>query len=203
MNSSALPMNRQLYTIGHSTHSIERFISLLSQHSIECLCDVRSNPYSKYNPQFNRDSLRKELEKRNLEYVFLGNELGARTTNPSCYVNGGVQFKLLKEAPEFKDGIEQLLRKTEINRVTLMCAEKDPIVCHRMILVCRNIKTKVAIQHILENGSLESNEESEIRLMKHLRIGTEDLFHSYEELVDMAYDRQGEKIAYKTKDEAD
>src|SRR3989304_3669807 len=89
----------ELYTIGHSTHSIEEFVKLLTMHSITAVCDVRSTPYSQFTPQFNRELLQKELKIHNISYVFLGEELGARSDNPSCYVNGKVQYGLSLLAP--------------------------------------------------------------------------------------------------------
>ncbi len=80
-----------LYTIGHSTHTVDRFIELIRMHSIGVVCDVRSNPYSKFNPQYNRENIRRELKKDNISYVFLGRELGPRSDDPECYVDGNVQ----------------------------------------------------------------------------------------------------------------
>jgi len=88
-----------MYTIGHSTHPLEYFIGLLSRHGITALCDVRSKPYSRINPRFNRESLKKSLEESRISYLFLGRELGARSEDPHCYQGGKVQYDRLGPGP--------------------------------------------------------------------------------------------------------
>ena len=101
-------MNLNLYTIGHSTHTIEKFIELLLMHSISTVCDVRSSPYSKFNPQFNRELLKEELSKENIAYVFLGKELGPRSDDFDCYKNGKVQYAELAKKEIFHQGLGRL-----------------------------------------------------------------------------------------------
>ena len=185
-----------LFTIGHSTHSVEYFIKLLSMHSITAACDVRSYPYSKHNPQFNRESIKKELKKHNISYVFLGKELGARSENPACYIDGKVQYNYLADEPLFKQGIHRLIKGMKQYSIALMCAEKDPTTCHRMILVCREMRPYTeCIKHILANGDIETNAEAEIRLMNTLNI-VPDMFKNKNKCIEEAYDRQGQRIAY-------
>ncbi len=189
-----------LYTIGHSTHTVPRLIELLSMHSVSAVADVRSSPYSSYTPQFNREPLQNELRAAGMEYVFLGKELGARSSDKSCYIKGQVQFDLVAESKIFQSGLERLRMGRESFLVSLLCAEKDPITCHRMILVCRNLRPwGITIKHILEDGSLEDNKDAERRLMQALNIQDNDLFASDEELVLRAYDIQSKKIAYTEK----
>ena len=192
-----------LYTIGHSTHTIQRLIELLSMHTISAVGDVRSSPYSRYNPQFNREVLQNALREAEIEYVFLGKELGARSPDRKCYVEGQVQFDLVAESELFRKGLERLRAGMDSFCIALLCAEKDPITCHRMILVCRNLRSSgMSIQHILEDGSLEDNRDAERRLMHELKIQENDLFDSEEELIQRAYTIQGNKIAYtETSDE--
>lgn len=190
-------MTLELYTIGHSTHPIEKFIELLTQHSITAVCDVRSHPYSKFNPQFNRESLQKELREHGIVYVFLGEELGARSSDPNCYINGKVHYPSLAQSDLFHQGLSRLRKGMESYRVALMCAEKDPITCHRTILICRHLRAdNIDIQHILEDGSIEKNSDSEERLLQVLKLPQGDLFTSVQEYIERAYDLQGEKIAY-------
>jgi hypothetical protein len=191
----------ELYTIGHSTHSTEEFIRLLTMHSITALCDVRSDPYSQFNPQFNREPLQKELNKHDIAYIFMGKELGPRSHDPDHYVDDRVQYDRLAKTDLFHQGLERLRHGMKMSyRIALMCAEKDPICCHRTILVCRHLRnTGVEINHILENGSLENNRDSERRLMQVLKVPQQHLFKSKEELIEHAYDLQGNKIAYALK----
>jgi len=187
----------ELYTIGYSTHSIEEFIRLLTMHSITAVCDVRSTPYSQFTPQFNRELLQKELKIYNISYVFLGEELGARSDNPSCYVNGKVQYGCLAQELRFYQGINRLVEGLTNYRIALMCAEKDPIACHRTILVCRNLRSRdIEIKHILGDGKIESNIDFEQRLLDMLKMPYNDLFTSDEDLIEEAYNIQGQKIAY-------
>ncbi len=192
-----------LYTIGHSTHTVQRLIELLSMHTISAVADVRSSPYSRFNPQFNRETLQHALREAEIEYVFLGKELGARSIDSSCYIDGQVQYDLVAESTIFRSGLDRLRKGMDTFRIALLCAEKDPIACHRMILVCRNIRCDgITIQHIREDGSLEDNHEAERRLMQILNIQENDLFDSEEDLIQRAYTIQGKKIAYtETSDE--
>jgi len=91
-------------TIGHSTHSASSFLSLLRRHGITAVADVRSVPISRFTPQFNRDTVERSLHDAGIKYVFLGNELGARTKEATCYVDGRVQYSRLAQTPEF-DGL--------------------------------------------------------------------------------------------------
>ena len=127
----------ELYTIGHSTHTVDKFIALLTRQEIDAVCDVRSDPYSKFNPQFNREILQKELKRRGIVYVFLGKELGPRSDNLDCYENGKISYNRLSETALFKEGLKRVRQGMKSYRIALMCAEKDPATCHRTILVCR------------------------------------------------------------------
>jgi uncharacterized protein (DUF488 family) len=187
----------ELYTIGHSNHPVERFIELLQAHAITAVCDVRSHPYSRYNPQFNRENLRRELKGREVSYVYLGKELGPRSDDPNVYESGKVQYGLLAKTHQFQQGLHRLKSGLKSHRVAVMCAEKDPIMCHRTLLICRHLRTEdIEIKHILEDGRIETNEDTETRLLRLLKIPPLQLFESTEELIRRAYDIQSEKIAY-------
>jgi uncharacterized protein (DUF488 family) len=187
-----------VYTIGHSTHSIERFVELLRQHSITAVCDVRSRPYSRTNPQFNREVLKEALENVSIKYVFLGKELGARTDDRTCYCNGKVQYELLAKTGLFKKGIDRVKNGAQEYRVALMCAEKEPLDCHRTILVARVLgETGMIVRHILANGTIEDHSHTLRRLVKMLRMPSSDMFRSEETVIGEAYTRQGQQIAYQ------
>ncbi len=98
-----------IYTVGHSTHTIERFLDLLERNGVTAIADVRSSPFSRHNPQFNKDTLTAELKKRGIAYVFVGKELGARSDDPSCYEGGKVRYGRLADTSVFKAGIERVL----------------------------------------------------------------------------------------------
>lgn len=156
-----------LYTIGHSNHPIQKFIQLLRQHGIETICDVRSHPYSRYAPQYTQKSLQRSLADEGIGYLFLGNELGARSTNPDCYRDGKIQYDLLAKQPSFAEGINRVIEENNHHRTALMCMEKNPAQCHRALLVARKIfELGVPVSHILADGSLDPHQDLESRLLK-------------------------------------
>jgi len=191
-----------VYTIGHSNHAPERFLELLERHGIAAVVDVRSRPYSRMNPQFNRENLKRLLQAADIGYVFLGRELGARSEDPACYAGSKVQYERLAATELFRQGLDRVCEGLETYRLALMCAEKEPLDCHRTILVARHLRARgVAVQHILEDGGLERHEETLARLRERLRLPESDLFRSEEEVLEDAYRMQGERIAYEAEEE--
>jgi len=190
-------MSYPVLTIGHSNHTIESFLALLHQHDIGALADVRSQPYSRHFPQFSREALRDSLTIAGVRYVFLGKELGARSENHACYRNGRVQFDRLAKEPLFLRGIERLERGAVEFRVALMCAEKDPLDCHRAMLVARQVAMLgLNVSHILADGSLETQDSLEQRLLAKWHLAEGDLLLSRDECLDVAYRQQGERIGW-------
>jgi uncharacterized protein (DUF488 family) len=193
-------MSHQIFTIGHSNHTIEEFIELLKQHGITAIADVRSHPHSRHYPQFNKSELADTLKKAGIRYVFLGRELGARPNNQDCYdLTGKALYERIAATCEFSQGIERLLNGVQSFNISLMCAEKDPITCHRTILVCQNLKKHgLTIQHILADGTIENHEALEAKLLEKYGLHQLSLFdqRSLEERLLEAYRRQGDKIAY-------
>lgn len=168
-----------VYTIGHSTHSEERFIHLLRQHGITALCDVRSMPYSRANPQFNREDLKKHLRAAGIVYVFLGKELGARSEDPTCYDGGKVQYDRLARTALFREGLDRVLEGMKKYRLALMCAEKEPLECHRTVLIARHLaKLGLNVKHIHADGTLETHADALSRLMQQLHLREDDMFRS-------------------------
>jgi uncharacterized protein (DUF488 family) len=197
-------MPSTIYTIGHSTHALEHFIHLLTAHGVTAVADVRSRPYSRFNPQFNREDLQAALKDAGVAYVFLGRELGARPDDPSCYLAGTVRYDRLAGTRLFRDGLARVIEGGHRYRIALMCAEKDPLTCHRTILVCRHLAERgVAVQHILEDGRLESHEAAVARLLDELGLGQRDLFRTRDELIADAYAQRGEQIAYTAEEVGD
>lgn len=190
-------MSNGIYTIGHSTHSINKFLNLIKLHQIEVVADVRSSPYSKINSQYNREELKNSLKGANILYVFLGQELGARSDNPGCYVNDKVQYNLLSKTELFQSGISRLIEGASTYRVALMCAEKEPLDCHRTILIAHELdKRGIEVMHILSDGTVEKHKEAINRLIKYLGLSGDDMFTSRNEIEELAYSKQAEKISY-------
>lgn len=191
-------MKCMLYTIGHSNHEITAFIGLLHQHGITALGDVRSHPYSRYVPQYSQESLKAALTDAGIAYVFLGKELGARSDNPTCYRQGKVQYDRLAQEPCFAEGIKRIMRGMRRYRISLMCSEKDPINCHRALLVARKLfEAGVPVSHIHADGSLETHRGMESRLLNLCKLPEGDMFKEREEFVAEAYTIQGKRVAYE------
>ncbi len=157
-----------LYTIGHGNHSFEKFVQLLDDHGIMILVDVRSAPYSRYNPQFNKDDLQHRLQEHWIEYAYAGKYLGGRPTDPGLYKNkmlpqGDVDFLHEVDYPEimkrawFQKAIEQLLEMADQQTTAIMCSEEDPSKCHRHHLIARYLHgnhPEVEVQHIRGDGQV-------------------------------------------------
>lgn len=184
-----------LFTIGHSTHEFERFLSLLKLHRIEVLADVRTSPVSRFE-WFCGESLKKQLKANGINYVFLGKELGARREERCCYIGTRADYDLIAQTPAFRDGLKRLKEGVAKFRVALMCAEREPLDCHRTVLVCRHAKTFVDISHIHADGHLEPHAAAEIRMMERYTPSEDDFFLSRVELLNDAYRRRGMEINF-------
>src|SRR6476469_4480795 len=131
----------EIFTIGHSNLSIEAFVLLLQQHGITAVADVRSHPFSRYLPHFNKSEIKASLSSVGIQYVFLGKELGARPEDLSCYDSSGkALYDRIAATTLFSQGIQRLLKGAANYKISLMCAEKDTITCHRTILVCHQVR---------------------------------------------------------------
>jgi uncharacterized protein (DUF488 family) len=149
-----------LYTIGHSNHAIERFVALLIRHEITALGDVRSFPRSRFNPHYNRDALDARLRAAGISYVFLGDALGGKRDDPAER-----DYRRIAASASFQAGLARVRDGATRHRIALMCAEKDPLDCHRFMLVCRHLRESLSITHILADGALEPQPETEDRLL--------------------------------------
>jgi len=190
-----------IFSIGHSTHPLNRFIDLLQQNSINVVADVRSSPFSRFNPQFNKEELAEALKSHGIKYAFFGQELGARSDEPSCYVDGKVQYARLAARTEFKHAIERLLKGAVDHRIALMCAEKEPLDCHRTILVAQSLSERGhEVRHILHDGTIETHNATLDRLLGITGLPSEDLFKDRNELLAEALSRQESRIAYEIRE---
>ena len=190
----------RVLTVGHSNHPLETFVSLLKQHGVTTLADVRSAPYSRFNPHFNRKSLDAALKAHGIAYLFMGQALGGRPEDRSCYEKGRVRYDRLARTPLYREGIEQVIERAEIECLALMCAEKEPLDCHRTLLVGRTFAARnVAVAHILADGTLEPHDEAMDRLLDSVGLPAGDLLHSREELIEEAVALKEGRIAHKNK----
>jgi uncharacterized protein (DUF488 family) len=186
-----------VFTIGHSTHSADAFLALLRMHNVDAVADVRSSPFSRFNPQFNRQSLEQFLKTNGIRYVFLGRELGARSEDPACYENGRVQYARLAQTPSFQNGLERVVNGARSYRIALMCAEREPLECHRTLLVAKALAERGhPVIHIHGDGHLEAHEAAMERLLDRVGLPKADFFQSKDDLLSQALARQEEQVAY-------
>ena len=187
----------EIFTIGHSNHSFEKFGALLRLHNVAAVADVRSAPYSRSHPDFNREFLKTKLAEAGVAYEFLGRELGARPEGAQFYQQGRVQYRVLAQSPLFRDGLVFVLAGAQTQRLALLCAEKEPLECHRTLLVARElVALGASVVHIHADGGLETYPDAMKRLLKMLGLPEEDLFRSREEMIADACAMQEERIAY-------
>lgn len=157
-----------VYTVGHSNHELERLIELLKDKKVNLVLDVRSTPWSKRYPQFNRESLARELAIQGIAYEWFGTWFGARQTDDSHYMpDGWLNYASYTASPDFMEGVRQMDRLLERGKIpVLMCAEKDPFDCHRAIMVARALSlTGYEIKHILADGSILTQAQLDERLL--------------------------------------
>ncbi|MFE6520508.1 DUF488 family protein [Streptomyces sp. NPDC057794] len=184
-------------TIGHSTHKLPEFLTLLRQSGVTAVADVRSVPASRYTPQFNQHSLGKALREEGMKYVFLGEELGARTKDSTCYVNGRVQYSRLAQTRGFMRGIERLEKGVQTEKIAIMCSEGDPLGCHRAVLIARVLVERgLVVNHIHADGRVETHASAMKRLMAKFGLGEDELFRTPDERLEDALNRQEDEIAY-------
>jgi uncharacterized protein (DUF488 family) len=185
-----------LFTIGHSTHSAGVFLDLLGQHGVKAVGDGRSSPFSRFNQQFNREPLERFLKNHGIRDVFLGKELGARTEDRSCYLNGRVPYGHLAQTALFQAGLERVVPGAGKDGLVLMCAEKEPLECHRTLLVARALTERGhPVQHLHADSRLESHAEAMERLLEMTGLSAADLFRTKEELLSEALARQEQQVA--------
>jgi uncharacterized protein (DUF488 family) len=187
----------EVFTIGHSTHSWERFVALLRSTNVTAIADVRTSPYSRLYPHFNRDDLREELHSDGISYVFLGKELGGRPRERRFYCDGVADYEKMAQASEFSKGLDRVIEGAKKYHVALMCSERDPLDCHRCLLVSRALAQRgVRVSHILDDGGVASHSKIEERLLELSGRNTDDLFAPRSERLATAYRERARKVAF-------
>jgi uncharacterized protein (DUF488 family) len=194
-------MTQSVYTIGHSTHSIEEFIRLLQEHNITCVIDVRSMPYSQYNPQFNKELLQAELYNHEIVYAHFGKEFGARHTKPSLLnEDGRVDFNKVRETEDFKRGIRRLDDALDQGyHVALLCSEGNPLDCHRFSMISYQlVREGYEVIHIMPDGDTVTNDELEKQMLEKY-LPQPNFFDQVtpEGQLETAYQLISKKVAYR------
>jgi uncharacterized protein (DUF488 family) len=197
-----------LFTIGHSNLEMADFLGVLAAHSVRTLCDVRSRPASFRFPQFNREPLESALVPAGIRYEFLGETLGGRPTDPRVYREDGlVDYAARRRALDFIEGLELALALSRTSVSALMCAEEDPLQCHRFLMICPALLERgVTLIHIRRGGMLESQRDAEDRLLElHDRsaFATGSLFVSERDsAIEEALQLQAKDFAFRASPEA-
>lgn len=193
-----------LYSIGYATKPIDTFISQLNDYQVNVVVDIRSVPYSKVFFDYHKENIIQHLKRHNLRYVYLGDEFGPRSKDDSHYnEKGQIQFDRLMKSILFQQGVVRLKAGIEKGfTIALMCAEKDPVICHRSQLVGHYLAREglsssdtIDLHHIRHDGTIETQEQLETRMME-IHDQGDDLFMSYDDRKHRAYMMQCEQTAY-------
>ncbi|MDC7784428.1 DUF488 domain-containing protein [Rhodoplanes sp. TEM] len=183
-------------TIGHGSQTVDAFLARLRQAGATAVADVRSTPYSRRNPQFDRETLQRTLQAAGIAYVHLGDMLGGRPRDRGFYCDGVADYERMAQAPEFRDGLDRVVAGARTYRIALMCAERDPTTCHRCLLVGRALTERgVGVRHLVDDGVLTQSQIEDALLALAGRSG-EDLFAPRAERLALAYRRQARRHAF-------
>lgn len=187
-----------LFTIGHSNHPIARFIDLLQAHGVAAVADVRSVPFSRRHPQFSQRALADSLDAAGIDYLALGDGLGARPRDPACVVDGHVDYDRIAARPAFALALDRVKAEAASRPITLMCAEREPLDCHRSVLVCRHLRGAIpAIAHIHGDGAVEPHAALERRMAEVLGVAPPPLLAdpaAWEAAIEAAYRRKAAEM---------
>jgi uncharacterized protein (DUF488 family) len=149
---------KAVYTVGHSNHTVEVFCDLLTAHDIQIVVDVRSAPFSKYVPHFNKKEINRELTGKNFQYLFMGDMVGGKPADRKWYNDQGkVHYDLLAQSKTFRQGIQRIIKGiNQEYRIVLMCAEENPLQCHRHLLIARTLEQEeqTAVLHLRGDGTM-------------------------------------------------
>ena len=170
---------------------------LLRQHDVTAVADVRSAPYSRFSPQFNREALARALDAEGIHYVYLGNELGGRSGDPRCYEDGRIRYERVRKTKSFSRGLDRVIHGTARHRVALMCVEKEPLDCHRTLLVSLALDGKgVKVAHVHADGRAEPHDRAMDRLLELRGLSGKDLFRDREDQIAEAVAQQSRIVAH-------
>jgi uncharacterized protein (DUF488 family) len=190
--------SKKVFTIGHSTLSIEAFLRLLRGAGVTAVADVRSFPFSRRVPHFNRDKIRVRLKENGIKYAFLGKELGGRPHASHLYNNGVADYEKMALEPAFLEGIDRIIAGSEKHTIALMCSEHNPLDCHRCLLVGRVLSDrKFSLEHILSSGKIADQHDVENKLLSIFGDISDDMFLSREERLVRAYRLRARNVAYR------
>jgi uncharacterized protein (DUF488 family) len=186
-----------LLTIGHSNLAADRFMALLASAGVTAVADVRSVPFSRWCPWFSGKALAQRLAGEGIAYLALGDSLGGRPRDPKLYRNGVADYEAMAARPEFVAGVKRVVDEIARHRVCLLCAEREPLDCHRCLLVGRALAERgLTLGHVRADGTIEPHAATEDRL---LTLAGDDLFRDRAERLAHAYRRRAQAVAARLK----
>jgi uncharacterized protein (DUF488 family) len=184
-----------VFTIGHSNHSLERFLELLARAGVEMVADVRSAPASRHAPHFNKAAIAGALHRAGISYLYLGRELGGRPSDPALFADGIADFERMAETAAFGEGLKRVMSEALWLRLALMCSEKEPLDCHRCLLIGRALAARgVDVRHILADGGTVSQQDIEREL-----AADQDMLPLAEDPLAEAYRNRSRAVAFRRK----
>lgn len=198
----------EIYTIGHSNYPVERLIDMLKHYNIDTVVDIRGTPYSKYNVQYNKETIEHTLKKEGFIYIYMATEFAAKRINKVSYNKEGYSnFEKVINEESFKNGIQRLKNGVlKGYKIVLLGAMQDPIRCHRSILVGRElIKYGFNVKHILDDYTLASQKDLEQNLLDKYFINRNQITidnllgtsKNEEDLIKDAYKLANKEIGYR------
>ena len=196
-------MNHRLFTLGHSTMQATAFLDVLQRFGIKLVIDVRSKPQSFRFPQFDQAELKEILSTGGISYLFMGEELGGRPDDPKAYADDGLMdYRARRKSRSFRDGIDRVLKELAERALVLVCAEEDPLNCHRFLMICPElVSVSVEPYHIRKGGILETQQEAEDRLLQSQQLaavaGASLFSFDRETALEKAYVAQSKKCAFR------
>ncbi len=163
----------RLLSVGYSNHDLDAFLALLAGAGVTAIADVRSSPFSRYQPPFNGPQLAPALERRGIAYVFLGEQLGGRPAPPELYdKEGRVDYERVRATDFFQEGLDRLARGARDFVVAMMCGEEDPLDCHRGLMITPALVQRGILPgHLRKGGAIETTEAMERRLLRETHVG--------------------------------
>jgi len=188
------------FSIGHSNIPVDRFVTILREAGVNIVVDVRSVPSSRRFPWFSKKNLEARLEREGIAYTAMGEVLGGRPRDNRLYRDGIADYEAMAREPQYQTGIDRLIDAAARSRGCLMCAEREPLDCHRCLLVARSLTERgLAVGHILHDGTKEPHAATERRLLA--GHGEDcDLFSSGQrELIAAAYRHRARRVAFRLK----
>ncbi len=190
---------RRIFTVGHSTTSQDTVVAWLKSHDVDVLLDVRSSPFSRYAPQFNRPALAEWIAFAGMRYVFGGKSLGGRPEDESMYEHGRASYSRMSKSHSFAAALRRLVVLAKAHSVALLCAEPDPLECHRFLLVSRVLHLNgIGVTHILPGGLAEEHADAERRMVRTLGLSQGNLFDVTTDVIRSAYEIQEGRFAFRS-----